>query len=188
MGKTCFSLHFCKMWWQGISTKEIASLLLPLYIYLPKYKDKNHFKEGLLEKVLQEAGLSEAERAAILSANLLLILDGFDEVSIDHNLYSTQGWGKRGLNIKMLVTCRAEALVNKNIPALFEASETFTAEPAYFEILYMQPFNDDQIKEYLKEYLDKQRKLGEQCSSYDICKKSQPAQLKGAAIVPCMLF
>ncbi|MCD6056434.1 MAG: Myosin heavy-chain kinase, partial [Gammaproteobacteria bacterium] len=159
MGKTCLSLHFCKKVWQWIDA-GIPGLPLPLYIYLPQYKEYLH--RGLLDQVLIEAKLTKAERHTLIEQPLLLILDGFDEVSIRENLYQTQGWGKRGVDIKILVTCRPEALVNQNPQALFEADELFGQNTAYFNTMYLQDFNENQIESYLSSYLKRSQSDGDE--------------------------
>ena len=178
MGKSCLSLQLCKEIWHMIDEgKELdgtpllptfmEQLPLPLYIYLPHYKSSltgNRLLEKALEKQLQES-----ERLAILQHPLLLILDGFDEVNINFNLYTRQGWGTESRQIKVLITCRPEALtpaaLNRdhskpplNRQALFEASSAFGSDKANFKKIYLQPFNEKNMEEYFEKYLN-QRNL-----------------------------
>lgn len=141
MGKTSTSLHFCKKLWESIQAGE--SYPLPLYIYLPQYK--GYLEQRLLWRVFKDAHLSDDEQIAIENCLLWLVLDGFDEVPIEHNIYETQEWGTKGLNIGMLVCCRPEVLTNRRSEVLFRD----------FENLHLQKFSKKQIKIYINEYLTK---------------------------------
>lgn len=177
MGKTYFSLLYCQMAWRHIRcqldehsktpSSELKLPRLPLYIYLPKYdkqlhrekkqKDAGKINEGkLLETVLKEENIlrkhkfSDEEIQLIKTKPLLLMLDGFDEITFRENIYQLQGWGKYGYDIQVAVTCRPAALMRENLAALFAAGGEFSGQLASYTREYLQPFTDDQIEGYFK--------------------------------------
>ena len=164
-GKTSLCLHLCKRLWEvyredrgaalwPASSSDASSLPrpLPIYIHLAQYK--NQLREGLLEQVLKDTGLISKEiRNLKITQPLLLLLDGFDEVNIEENLYQTQRWGQPGYQIRILITCRPEALVHKNKQALFEVSQGYGRGSDY-KTLYIQSFTEEQIKVYLERYVE----------------------------------
>ena len=179
-GKTSFCLQLCKRLWEvyredsaapasssetafsgvassasGPSTPHFPKPL-PVYIHLAQYK--NQLRKGLLEQVLKDAGLTTKEiRNLKITQPLLLLLDGFDEVNIQENLYQTQRWGQPGYQIRMAITCRPEALVHKNKQALFEASRGL-GKTHHYETMYLQSFTDEQIHVYLERYIQQNSK------------------------------
>ena len=178
-GKTSLCLQLCKRLWEvyredravpasssETTSSDVASsapgpstphLLkpLPIYIHLAQYKDQ--LKAGLLEKALKKALLSAKEIRHLKTQPLLLLLDGFDEVDIQENLYQTQRWGQPGYHICMAITCRPEALVHKNKQALFEASRG-QGKKRHYETMYLQSFTEEQIRVYLERYLQQNSK------------------------------
>ena len=178
-GKTSLCLHLCKKLWEVYREDDMAPASspettssgaafsapgpstpspqkpLPIYIHLAQYK--NQLREGLLEQVLEEALLSAKEIRHLKTQPLLILLDGFDEVDIQENLYQTQRWGQPGYHICMVITCRPEALAHKNKQALFEASRGQGKE-RHYETMHLQSFTDEQIHIYLERYIQQNSK------------------------------
>jgi len=177
-GKTSLCLQACKRLWEvyredraapPVSSSETTSSgmvssvtnasiprfpkPLPIYIHLAQYR--NQLREGLLEQVLEETLLSAKEIRYLKTQPLLLLLDGFDEVDIQENLYQTQRW--RQYHICMAITCRPEALAYKNKQALFEAPRGQGKEHHY-ETVYLQSFTNEQISVYLERYIHQNSK------------------------------
>lgn len=166
MGKTYFCLQLCKTMWEtyqanqgnhlegvAASSTSIASALpqtrIPLYVHLPEFKA--YLEHGLIEQVLIRAGLTQSECLAIQTLPLQLFLDGFDEVTITHNIYQSQGWGQEGFDVKMIVTSRFNALLYEDRAALFAAP--FRYQTNHYEAVHLQAFTDEQIREYLSHYV-----------------------------------
>jgi len=169
-GKTSLCLQVCKRLWEvyrensaiptsssggaGVTSSSVAlSVLkpLPIYIHLAQYK--NQLREGLLEQVLVDIGMTSEEIGTLKTTQpLLLLLDGFDEVDIQENLYQTQRWGQPGYHVCMAITCRPEALVHKNKQTLFEASRGF-GKAHHYETVYLQSFTEEQTHVYLERYI-----------------------------------
>jgi len=163
-GKTSLCLHLCKRLWEMYREDRAAPASstshhpkpLPIYIHLAQYK--NQLREGLLEQVLLDIGMTLEEIGTLKTTQpLLLLLDGFDEVDIQESLYQTQRWGHPGYHICMVITCRPEALTHKNKQALFEASRGL-GKAHHYETVYLQSFTDEQIRVYLERYLHQNAK------------------------------
>ncbi len=161
MGKTYFSLLYCQTVWRRIreQLKEAPQAPLPrllLYIYLPNYDKQLHRekqlvdKGTLLETTLKKHKFSDEEIEIMKTKPLLIFLDGFDEITFRENIYQLQGWGEYGYDIRVVVTCRPEVLLHKNLSALFEAGGEFSGQLATYTRQYLQPFTDEQIQEYFK--------------------------------------
>lgn len=149
MGKSSFGLNFCKRVWNGIKDGA-TDLPIPLYIHLPSYRA--HLEKGLLPAVLTEAYLTiEEQKEVVEKSRLLLILDGFDEVSIVGDIYQSQGWDRNGLHISTLVCSRPEVFSYRDI-------STILGNPTIF---YLQSFNEEQTSTYLKAYLEREEHSSE---------------------------
>lgn len=175
MGKTYFSSRYCQAVWQQIKNNPEHPLpRLPLYVYLPKYnnylhQEKRSIKKGkrtkgqLIEKILEDMRFSDAECKIIMAKPLLIILDGFDEITFRDNIYEMQGWGDSGYDIRMLITCRPEAFLElqRSLSSLFEASNLSGHQPVYYQRLYLQPFNEVQVEDYFNQHFRAKPKEGE---------------------------
>jgi WD40 repeat protein len=170
MGKTTLCLRLCQLLWsfhenQQASPAAASSsaeaeqteskvVRVPLYVHLPQYQE--YLRTGLLEKVLQNLDLSGEERRILRRHPLLLVLDGYDELHEQVNIYEENQWDQHGYDIKQLISCRQQVLIDSNKLALFQVP---TGNHAFadvcYEELYLQPFSNTQINSYLKKYLSK---------------------------------
>jgi WD40 repeat protein/serine/threonine protein kinase len=133
MGKSLFLAELTKV---GNRTPILASL--------PSF---DHPEQDLMEALLVQQGLTSAEIEALKSEPLLLLLDGYDEITTDDNLYITnqlERW-----NVKVVITCRTERVSRMQGDYVDRFSPPDRRE---FEQLVLQPFDEEQIEAYLKEY------------------------------------
>ncbi len=162
MGKTLLCQKLAERCWENYPIIK----RIPLYVHLPQVE-----KLGLLlEEVLQTQkknitqditnilSFEEGEITWISQQPLLLLLDGFDEIQEPRNLFTLNAWaslnGQR--DIKVIYTCRPEALKDQNLEDLFAAPKT---DAKLFDELHgkslktyrLNPLKDTQIQKYLKD-------------------------------------
>jgi WD40 repeat protein/serine/threonine protein kinase len=116
----------------------------PILTSLPSL---DHPEQDLMETLLEQQGLTSGEIEALKSEPLLLLLDGYDEIQTDSNLYMTnqlERW-----NVKVVMTCRSERISRMQGDYTSRFSPPDRRE---FEQLVLQPFDEEQIETYLKEY------------------------------------
>ncbi len=147
LGKSTLSIYLTHFLWEHQETFGI----IPLFIHLPTIPEK-YRAEQLLEHFLQnKRGLAlrdEKANALYRSGRLLLILDGYDEISNPGNLFYSNRWHEiKGLRV--ITTCRPEAL-NKtyvtNFYSLHGRSDNFLQ-------YVIQPFDIDQMEAYCYQYI-----------------------------------
>lgn len=110
-GKTLWGQQLVLSLWHS----EFANTTIPLWIPLLSIRDPF---QSLLRSYLiwlneeqcfgPGESLTDAEIAKILDTPLLLVLDGYDELSTHVNLYTTNGFNSNP-NIQAIFTCRTEA-------------------------------------------------------------------------------
>jgi WD40 repeat protein/serine/threonine protein kinase len=122
-----------------------ASERTPILASLPSL---HHPEQNLMETLLGQEGLNPSEIASLKGAPFLLLIDGYDEIASDDNLYLTNGLDQ--WNVKMIITCRTERVSGMQGDYRDRFSPRDRKE---FEQLVLQPFDEAQIEAYLKEYL-----------------------------------
>lgn len=166
-GKTWLTLHYA---WkalqkyrdakeQGIERPRIP-LLIPLRDYAKAVSVESLFSEFFFRKYeIPLPGYSVFEQLNRMG-KLLLIFDGFDEMAdrVDSQKMINNFWELSRVVVpgsKAILTCRTEhfpeakdgrALLNAELKASIAA---LTGEPPQFEVLEIEKFNDDQIRQVL---------------------------------------
>jgi WD40 repeat protein/serine/threonine protein kinase len=134
IGKSLFLAELTKL---GHHTPILASL-----------PSLDHPEQDLMETLLEQQGLTSGEIEALKREPLLLLLDGYDEIQTDSNLYITnqlERW-----NVKVVITCRTERISRMQGDCAGRFSPPDRRE---FEQLVLQPFDETQIEAYVKEYV-----------------------------------
>jgi WD40 repeat protein len=144
MGKTTLGLKLCDYFWRQLASKPRGRV--PLYIHLPQYVTESKLSRRLLDDYFEEFLGNPEERIQIKQQPLLLILDGYDEITDRHNIYTVNQWGRPGYDIKMVTTCRPEVLRDSEKDALFEVSGTYQTH-------YLQAFDEQQVQAYLTQFI-----------------------------------
>jgi hypothetical protein len=144
LGKTTLSLWLCAYFWDHLETYG----RIPLYIHLPQVVRNGLLPEDILDVFLKNY-CTEEERLEIKRQPLLVVLDGYDEISDRRNIHSHNQWYRdRGFDIQVVTTCRPEAFNSSdNIRSLFEVN-------GQLNIFYLQEFAVSQIQDYLKLSID----------------------------------
>lgn len=166
-GKTWLTLHYA---WtalqkyrsakeQGIERPRIP-LVIPLRDYAKAVSVESLFSEFFFRKYeIPLPGYSVFEQLNRMG-KLLLIFDGFDEMAdrVDSQKMINNFWELARVVVpgsKAILTCRTEhfpeakegrALLNAELKASISA---LTGEPPQFEVLELEKFNDDQIRQVL---------------------------------------
>ncbi|BAY62121.1 WD-40 repeat protein [Calothrix brevissima NIES-22] len=166
-GKTWLTLHYA---WtalqeyrtakeQGIERPRIP-LVIPLRDYAKAVSVESLFSEFFFRKYeIPLPGYSVFEQLNRMG-KLLLIFDGFDEMAdrVDSQKMINNFWELARVVVpgsKAILTCRTEhfpeakegrALLNAELKASIAA---LTGEPPQFEVLELEKFNDEQIRQVL---------------------------------------
>lgn len=171
MGKTTLMKEVTRRLWNTYEQTDPtrrADRWLPLFIQLSTIPTR-YLTDGLLTHYLTHINylhLSEADMEQLKEKQLLLVLDGYDEIHKkletggDHaddrhrriNLIQSNRWLANDWNIKVITTCRPEVLVNQtNYRTLFSAGSQYGA----LMDITLAPFKQTQIKQYVQQYVAK---------------------------------
>ena len=119
---------------------------IPLFISLPTLANPTHHA---IEQVLQSYGCSPEEIREFKTEkeySFVFLLDGFDEIRTEKNLYQENQLG--AWNARVIITCRSEYLAGKSYTSFFSSGSSGTGKS--LEELMLLPFGDPQIDEYLR--------------------------------------
>jgi NACHT conflict system protein/NACHT-associated inactive restriction endonuclease/pentapeptide repeat protein/NACHT domain-containing protein len=167
MGKSWFSLHFA--WtvaqeWRAAKASGRKRPRLPLVIPLRDYAKavslESLFSEFFFRKHEILPGGYGVFEALNRMGRLLLIFDGFDEMAarVDRQAMINNFWELARAVVpgsKVLLTCRTEhfpeAREGRDVLSarLVASTQALTGEPPQFEVVELQPFDDDQVGELL---------------------------------------
>jgi hypothetical protein len=167
MGKSWFSLHFA--WtvaqeWRAAKASGRKRPRLPLVIPLRDYAKavslESLFSEFFFRKHEILPGGYGVFEALNRMGRLLLIFDGFDEMAarVDRQAMINNFWELARAVVpgsKVLLTCRSEhfpeAREGRDVLSarLVASTQMLTGEPPQFEVVELQPFDDEQVGELL---------------------------------------
>ncbi|MEU7591361.1 NACHT domain-containing protein [Micromonospora sp. NPDC049230] len=167
MGKSWFSLHFA--WtvaqeWRAAKASGRKRPRLPLVIPLRDYAKavslESLFSEFFFRKHEILPGGYGVFEALNRMGRLLLIFDGFDEMAarVDRQAMINNFWELARAVVpgsKVLLTCRTEhfpeAREGRDVLSarLAASTQALTGEPPQFEVVELEPFDDDQVDELL---------------------------------------
>lgn len=163
LGKSLLAQQWVAYAWQNYDNFKFIPVLINLsdILYLNgSFKEKRSF--NLLKTYLtKKEKLDKKECELLLKEQLLMVLDSYDEVIAMGKLCLSEDYS----NIKAIITCRLEVLIqdqnNNDYQEYFRPYATFeyTGNEQLVE-LFLNPFSDEQINEYLKNYIDKAPKTG----------------------------
>ena len=144
---------FCQYLTDDLSKRYENEGPIVLYIPLANFSDPLH---GLIEEKLKLEGLS-TKQINHLKENkhpFVFIPDGYDEIKTDYqNLYATNRLSE--WNAKVIITCRSSYLMNApNYKSYFVPIYGSKKDFKAFEEITLVPFSDNEIKSYIKKYID----------------------------------
>lgn len=164
VGKSAFALKIAEYFFWDYYRKypNINDSYIPIYIDLKDIPESQSL-DKLLEYHLIQCGVVLEKHSIFLdsclqhrvrrSIKLLIIIDSYDAVGCEKNLYTLNKWNR--YDITMITCCRSIALVQENIRALFEVLSTdnrLQIGCMYYQLL---PFNRIQIESYISNYVEK---------------------------------
>ncbi|UJB70379.1 NACHT domain-containing protein [Acaryochloris sp. 'Moss Beach'] len=166
-GKTWFTLHYA---WKALQAYQKAKqkgterprlpLVIPLRDYAKAVSVESLFSEFFFRKYeIPLPGYSAFEQLNRMG-KLLLIFDGFDEMAarVDRQQMINNFWELAKVVVpgsKAILTCRTEhfpeAKEGRNLlgAELKASTAALTGEPPQFEVLELEKFNEDQIRQVL---------------------------------------
>ncbi|KAF9904967.1 hypothetical protein BX616_001133 [Lobosporangium transversale] len=148
-GKSTFSRTLEYNLWEAYQNKNDR---IPLYIDLPSIENPNR---GLVTKLLRRYGFTEAQITELrMTRSFILICDGYDECRQHNNLYVTNQLNQPGeWMAQMIITCRSEYLRSDSRDYFQPMARKRQAGTSLFQEVVIVPFSDDQINNYIKQYV-----------------------------------
>ncbi|KAG0222019.1 hypothetical protein BGX31_009410 [Mortierella sp. GBA43] len=88
----------------------------------------------------------------------ILICDDYDPTTPAENLYVSNKLNQPGgWHAKLIVCCRAEHLGSTPLNCFYPVDEDSQVHPELFQQVVIEPFNVDQVQDYIKQYVSLQR-------------------------------
>jgi WD40 repeat protein len=142
----------------------------PIYIKLPQYiKDfdsEKLFKNYLGDNKMQ--GLSHL----IEKEKILFLLDGYDEIPRQRNIYDFNNFKKFNKNSKVIITCREEILLPDFRAHKYEFVPDDN-EKLLFEPRKIEKFSKEEIEHFLDSFLNNKNKFNDEESNQILMTKSE---------------
>ncbi len=146
-GKSTFNRYLLTQLWKEYQPGGI----IPIFVSLPIVIDPIN---NLMKEVLSECGFTPKE-VDFLKENreLCLILDGYDEVNLTSNLYTSNKLGD-WKKISVVVSCRTQYLINfKNYQTFFVPTSGERVQNNLLQEVTVVPFSDAEIEAYISKYI-----------------------------------
>ncbi|OAQ31684.1 hypothetical protein K457DRAFT_16990 [Linnemannia elongata AG-77] len=150
-GKSIFNLHLEHTLWKAY---EQGDPHIPLYIHL----STSRYLSSLIDEQLTKHDFDDLaiQGLKLASRKFIVICDGYDEARLTTNLHSSNGWNRPfGWNTKMIVSCRSTHL-GREYHARFQPtpnSPYCDPLPHLFQEAVIVPFSQDQVKEYVEQFV-----------------------------------
>lgn len=150
-GKSLLLSKMTEHLWKEFDIRNIVVV----FAQLPQVKHPVH---GLINNVLKSQGLttSEIEWLQKDPVRKLLIFDGYDETSCQSDLFVTNRMFE-WKNLQVVISCRTErvfGIYGMDGTEFYPCDASLNKNRQGFQMYVLQPFNVQQISEYLKQYLD----------------------------------
>jgi len=155
-GKSTFSRALDRELWDAY--KKDGDM--PLHINLPAIDKPEH---DMVAKQLRKMELSEPQiRELKMHRKFVLICDGYDESQQTHNLYTSNRLNEPGeWTAKMVISCRTEYLGIDYQDRFQPGDRNHQSRSALFQEAVMSSFSEDQIDDYINEYVSIHQPLWE---------------------------
>ncbi|KAF9197986.1 hypothetical protein BGZ49_001339 [Haplosporangium sp. Z 27] len=152
-GKSTFNLELeCKLW----NAYKSKTARIPLFINLPAI---DRPERDLIVKHLRICEFTEPQIRELKDREFVIICDGYDESQQTSNLYESNGLNKEGgWKAKMIISCRSEHL-GEDYRDRFQPARVNSSDPDLFRQAVIVPFSEDQVKEYISQYVSIKKSL-----------------------------
>ncbi len=145
-GKSLYTQGLITRLWQNYREGQP----IPLWIALPDCKNP---EQRAIEETLEKCGFNAAQIEELRNTQkFIFIFDAYDEIHCLKNLSVTNRLSR--WKAKTIITCRHEYLYSldnfRNLFAWYESGK-----PNYLAsaVLYVKPFNAEQIEQYVRQYI-----------------------------------
>lgn len=147
-GKTSLALHLCNEFWKTLSLnsyKNNENLYVPIYISLRQIELKADCEEIL--STFCEISQGNIKVANLSNYNLLLFLDGYDELAEKINLWEHNNWWlpRHKKKIKTVTFCKSFGMTDSELERCFTFGDN---EKSKF--IYIEAFGIVEIDDYLR--------------------------------------
>jgi len=155
-GKSTFNRSLEFDLWQAYNAK---TGVIPLYINLPAIDKPEH---DLVAKQLRKLDFTEPQIRELKYRQFILICDGYDESQQTRNLYTSNRLNEEGEWIaKMVISCRSEYVGHDYRDRFEPGDRNARSGQKLFDEAVITPFSDNQIQEYIRQYVKLHRPLWE---------------------------
>jgi len=154
-GKSTFNRTLDYNLWRTYKKREGP---ISLFISLPSIDRPD---QDLVTKQLRKADLSELQIKELKAhRKFILICDGYDESQQVNNLYVSNRLNQEGeWKAKMVISCRSEYIGNDYRDRFQPIDQNRKSLPALFQQAVVASFSEDQIHNYIKQYVTIRRPL-----------------------------
>ncbi|CAL6092883.1 Pentapeptide_repeats-containing protein [Hexamita inflata] len=138
---------------------------IPIYISLSQTEN---YLTNLVEESLQNMKINDNEHQQLinLQQQIILIIDGYDEIGCQKNLYNTNKLEQ--YNCKMIITCRSTYVLNN--PTYFKLFTPKNQTQNYCELIIVM-FTENQIWEYLQRHINNIKLTKENWNDWQVYKQ-----------------
>lgn len=155
-GKTSLALHLCNEFWTTLSSnsnKKNENLYVPIYVSLRQIELKADSKElengckKLLSTFCEKLVQGNIKEANLSNYNLLLFLDGYDELAEKINLWEHNNWWllKHRKKIKTVTFCKSFGMTDSERERCFTFGKNQKSK-----FISIQAFGMVEIDDYLR--------------------------------------
>ncbi|KAG0019265.1 hypothetical protein BGZ80_006045 [Entomortierella chlamydospora] len=125
---------------------------IPVFVHLPTI-DKPEY--DLIAKQLRRANFTEEQIQELkASREFILICDGYDESQQTRNLYTSNQLNQTGgWRARMIISCRTEYIGVDYKESFQPTDKDHGSLPELFQEAVITPFNKDQIRDYINQYI-----------------------------------
>ncbi|KAG0049189.1 hypothetical protein BGZ83_005992 [Gryganskiella cystojenkinii] len=149
VGKSSFNAQLESQIWSAYLDKGGP---IPLFINLPSIVRP---EQELIPKHLRRCGFDENQIQQLRKRNFVLICDGYDESQQTHNLYKSNQLNQEGeWKAKMVISCRSDYLGLEYMDHFQPYDANGQAISNGLQEAVILPFDKDQIKDYIKKYVE----------------------------------
>ncbi|CAO3570891.1 unnamed protein product [Mortierella alpina] len=154
VGKSTFNMELEYRLWDQYEKHKGR---IPLFINLPAVVRP---EKDLIVKQLRKLQFEESQIRELKKRKFVLICDGYDESQQTHNLYASNRLNQEEeWQAQMVISCRSE-YVGVDYKDRFQPGDrNQSSVPGQFQEAVVMPFNEVQIEDYIKNFVDLEQPL-----------------------------
>ncbi|KAF9573079.1 hypothetical protein EC968_009039 [Mortierella alpina] len=166
VGKSTYNMELEHQLWDKYEKHKSR---IPLFINLPAIHRPEH---DLIAKQLRKHHFEEAQIRELKKRKFVLICDGYDESQQTHNLYTSNRLNQEGeWQAQMVISCRSE-YVGADYKNRFQPGDrNQSSNLGQFQEAVVMPFNENQIEEYIRSFVNLEEPLWSAENYSDVLKE-----------------